>query len=322
MGIGVSLASLGFKGGSSGIVLDLPSAPTGVTAEAYFGGILISWAHASLADYFRVYRATSQTGTFALIADNVTVSKYLDNGVLANTPYWYYVTAVNDAGASSVSTTIAGRSNPAPTQSFSSDVIENEALEWSGLQNYFAQTESTINGLKNENIAIYANIAASKVSGTAICQSDVSAQIEKTTAKIPKHDQNGSLWLLGATQLRNADGLYIYTDYTKGALVFAGAATNWAYVNASGWHNGSPGSGTAAQKLSIYFDATRTAWVIDIDGVECGYIDPVNVSVFCNSLTGTRTAAIGEAYIEVSATAFNFYYNGIKIGYINSTGTH
>jgi hypothetical protein len=319
MSIGVSLASLGFKGGGGTIAA--PSAPAGLATEAYFRAIKISWAQTANAAYFRVNRATNESGTYALIADNVTALSYIDTGAKEDTPYWYYVVAVNAGGLSSNSSVISGRSNIAPAQSFSSDVIDNEVLEWSGLQNWFANTESVINGLDNSNVADYANIAASKVLGTAVCQSAVSAQIEKATATIPRHDQNGSIWLLGASQFKSAPGTYIYADYAKGALVFSDDSADWAYVNASGWHNGTPSSGTVTQKISIYFDTTRTAWVIEIDAVECGYIDPYVAPHPCvNTLTGVRTPAIGDAYLMLEATMFSFFYNNVNIGGIASTG--
>lgn len=81
-----------------------PSAPAGVTAAALSSSsIAISWNAVSGAASYRVYYATSSSGTKNL-AGNVsggTTTTYTHTGLNASTTYYYFVTAVNSSGTAS-----------------------------------------------------------------------------------------------------------------------------------------------------------------------------------------------------------------------------
>jgi fibronectin type 3 domain-containing protein len=70
------------------------SAPTNVTATALAtNSIQVTWGEVAGATSYRVYRATSATGTRTLI-NSVTTTSYTNEGLNAVT-YWYFVTALN-----------------------------------------------------------------------------------------------------------------------------------------------------------------------------------------------------------------------------------
>ena len=77
-------------------------APTGVTAAATSSSsITISW-NPSDAGWYNVYRSSSASGTYTYIG-NASSASYTDNGLSANTTYYYKVTAYTDSGESSQS---------------------------------------------------------------------------------------------------------------------------------------------------------------------------------------------------------------------------
>ncbi|MDZ7292265.1 MAG: fibronectin type III domain-containing protein, partial [candidate division KSB1 bacterium] len=81
---------------SSALYAQAPPAPTGLTATTVSNTqIDLSWQYNPAdADSFRIRRSLSATGPFALIAIvPVTVTNYSDNGLSANTQYFYVVRA-------------------------------------------------------------------------------------------------------------------------------------------------------------------------------------------------------------------------------------
>jgi len=82
-----------------------PDTPTGLTATAGSGvgsAIALTWGTSSGADGYYIYRDTSSTGSFALLADissGSTVS-YSDSNVSGGTTYYYKISAYKSSGAS------------------------------------------------------------------------------------------------------------------------------------------------------------------------------------------------------------------------------
>jgi fibronectin type 3 domain-containing protein len=77
-----------------------PAAPSGLTAEAGDGMIVLAWnanTESGLAGY-NVYRSTSPTGEYTLLNRSLLNSPgYVDNDVITYTTYYYVVTAVDIA---------------------------------------------------------------------------------------------------------------------------------------------------------------------------------------------------------------------------------
>ncbi|AFM43212.1 cell wall-binding protein [Desulfosporosinus acidiphilus SJ4] len=83
-----------------------PAAPTNLIATATNSNqIYVSWSPVSNASYYYVYRSTSVSGTYSLVA-GPTTTNYTDYSVTSNAPYYYKVRAVNSAGTSSDSSIV------------------------------------------------------------------------------------------------------------------------------------------------------------------------------------------------------------------------
>ena len=72
------------------------------------GKPMLTWNAVSGATSYKVYRATSQNGTYSLLG-TVTTTSYTNTGAKAGTTYWYKVKAVNSAGESAYSNIVSGQ---------------------------------------------------------------------------------------------------------------------------------------------------------------------------------------------------------------------
>jgi fibronectin type 3 domain-containing protein len=87
-----------------------PSAPTGLTATTAKGkGVQLSWNASTGATSYNVYRSTSTTGTYALVASSTSTS-YKDTATTRGLTYYYEVTAVNSFGESQQSSSSSAKS--------------------------------------------------------------------------------------------------------------------------------------------------------------------------------------------------------------------
>lgn len=77
----------------------IPPAPTGVTAMAGNGRILLDWTDTSGATSYQVKRATVSGGPYTVVASPAT-SDCINTGLTNNTTYYYVIVAVNSAGSS------------------------------------------------------------------------------------------------------------------------------------------------------------------------------------------------------------------------------
>lgn len=84
----------GGGGGSSTI-----SAPTGVSAEVSGSRVCVTWNSVSNASYYKIYRASSSSGSYSTIESSTSNTYYYDAS--PNTYNYYKVTAVNSSGTES-----------------------------------------------------------------------------------------------------------------------------------------------------------------------------------------------------------------------------
>ena len=86
-----------------------PAAPVvKIGHSATSGKPMLTWNAVSGATSYKVYRATSQKGTYSLLG-TVTTTSYTNTGAKAGTTYWYKVKAVNSAGESAYSNVVSGQ---------------------------------------------------------------------------------------------------------------------------------------------------------------------------------------------------------------------
>ncbi len=87
-----------------------PSAPVvKIGHSATSGKPMLTWNAVSGATSYKVYRATSQNGTYSLLG-TVTTTSYINTGAKDGVTYYYKVKAVNSAGESAYSNTVSGQS--------------------------------------------------------------------------------------------------------------------------------------------------------------------------------------------------------------------
>ncbi len=77
-----------------------PVTPTSLVATASNAMVSLSWNGSVSADSYLVKRSTNSGGGYVTIASGVTVTSYLDTGVVGGTTYYYVVAATNNFGAS------------------------------------------------------------------------------------------------------------------------------------------------------------------------------------------------------------------------------
>ncbi len=87
-----------------------PAAPVvKIGHSAASGKPMLTWNAVSGATSYKVYRATSQNGTYSLLG-TVTATSYTNTGAKAGVTYYYKVKAVNSAGESAYSNIVSGQS--------------------------------------------------------------------------------------------------------------------------------------------------------------------------------------------------------------------
>ncbi len=86
-------------GGDGGGTTSKPNIPSGVKATPGSSYITVSWNSVSGADYYKVYRSTSASGSYSYI-NTAYSTKYTDYDVNTGITYYYKVTAENSDGES------------------------------------------------------------------------------------------------------------------------------------------------------------------------------------------------------------------------------
>jgi len=91
------------------VVTPKPAAPVvKIGHSATSGKPQLTWNAVSGATSYKVYRATSQKGTYSLLG-TVTATSYTNTGAKAGMTYYYKVKAVNSAGESAYSNVVSGK---------------------------------------------------------------------------------------------------------------------------------------------------------------------------------------------------------------------
>ncbi|UWG96939.1 cell wall-binding repeat-containing protein [Dehalobacter sp. DCM] len=152
-------ASIYSSTASAKTTITVPNAPTNLKAVPVSSSqITLFWSPSSNTTSYLIYRATSSTGSYTLVASE-TLTTYTNSSLSANTPYYYKIQAVNSAGYSSYSTvasaTTLAATPSAPsnlTATASSTVSTQIGLSWSavsGATSYSVYRATSINGTYN-----------------------------------------------------------------------------------------------------------------------------------------------------------------------------
>ena len=144
-----------------------PSAPVvKIGHSAASGKPMLTWNAVSGAASYKVYRATSQNGTYSLLG-TVTTTSYTNTGAKAGTTYYYKVKAVNSAGESAYSNVVSGRATVTTLTMGHSATSGKPQLTWkavSGAASYKVYRATAKNGaytvINTTKALTYTNVGA------------------------------------------------------------------------------------------------------------------------------------------------------------------
>ena len=144
-----------------------PSAPVvKIGNSASSGKPMLTWNAVSGATSYKVYRATSQNGTYSLLG-TVTATSYTNTGAKAGVTYYYKVKAVNSAGESAYSNTVSGRATVTTLTMGHSSTSGKPQLTWkavSGAASYKVYRATSKNGaytvINTTKALTYTNVGA------------------------------------------------------------------------------------------------------------------------------------------------------------------
>ena len=144
-----------------------PSAPVvKIGNSASSGKPVLTWNAVSGATSYKVYRATSQSGTYSLLG-TVTATSYTNTGAKAGTTYYYKVKAVNSAGESAYSNIVSGRATVTTLTMGHSATSGKPQLTWkavSGAASYKVYRATAKNGaysvINTTKALTYTNVGA------------------------------------------------------------------------------------------------------------------------------------------------------------------
>ena len=126
-----------------------PAAPVvKIGHSASSGKPMLTWNAVSGATSYKVYRATSQNGTYSLLG-TVTTTSYINTGAKDGVTYYYKVKAVNSAGESAFSNVVSGKTTVTTLTMGHSASSGKPQLTWkavSGAASYRVYRATTKNG--------------------------------------------------------------------------------------------------------------------------------------------------------------------------------
>ena len=144
-----------------------PSAPVvKIGNSAASGKPMLTWNTVSGATSYKVYRATSQNGTYSLLG-TVTATSYTNTGAKAGVTYYYKVKAVNSAGESAYSNVVSGKTTVTTLTMGHSSTSGKPQLTWkavSGAASYRVYRATAKNGaysvINTTKALTYTNVGA------------------------------------------------------------------------------------------------------------------------------------------------------------------
>jgi hypothetical protein len=90
-----------------------PAAPTGLTAVAGDGRVVLFWNGVALAAGYNLGRATVSGGPYTPVTNGLAGASYTDTGLSDGTTYYYVVAATNQAGLGAASAQVSATPVPA-----------------------------------------------------------------------------------------------------------------------------------------------------------------------------------------------------------------
>ncbi len=120
--------------------LSIPSAPTGVSATAGNGQVVVSWSASSGAASYNVKQSTTAGGPYTTVG-SPTATTFTATGLTNGTTYYYVVTAVNGAGESGNSAQVSATPQNA-LQLILNPSFESGAANWTATSGVITNSTS------------------------------------------------------------------------------------------------------------------------------------------------------------------------------------
>ena len=279
---------------------DLPYPVVSISNDSDTGKPVLSWKKISGASGYKVYRATSKTGSYKAIKyiKNGTTVTYTDTGAVAGSKYYYKVYAVcekNTGGNSAYSVIVSGLCDCAkPTIKVSDSSLTSVKLSWKKVSNangYIVYRASSKNGsykkvgtvtvasytdknVKAGNTYYYKVIAKnsnsganSKYSNIVSCKATVKAPVLKETVQATKNTLSIS-W----GKVSGANGYYVYrrsidsSTWKKVATIKSGSTVTYKdSVSAGSYYYCVASYKTSGGKtyVTMLFDSVFT-WAVSV----------------------------------------------------------
>ena len=97
---------------ANGFTPSPPDAPVAATPAAGIGFVTLTWDAVPYATSYTIRRASSENGSYTVIASNINSLTFTDSGLVNGTPLFYQITASNPTGESSPSATVTATPVP------------------------------------------------------------------------------------------------------------------------------------------------------------------------------------------------------------------
>jgi cellulose 1,4-beta-cellobiosidase len=95
-------------------VVSIPVSPGGLAASAGNGQVILNWNPVANASGYYVKRSLVSGGSYTVVFTNLTGTTFTNIGLANGTPYYYVVSAFNQAGAGTNSTEVSAKPLPIP----------------------------------------------------------------------------------------------------------------------------------------------------------------------------------------------------------------
>jgi hypothetical protein len=270
-----------------------PAAPTGVTATGGANSATVSWAAASGATGYRVYRSTTSGGPYTL-AGSATGTSFSDTGLTCGTTYYYVVRSTNSPSCESGNSAQASAATTACLPCTNTTLYSNNFDAGTGLAGWstgtFVSGGSTVSWRGVQACTAASGTRIFRYGGTS-CTSDYGS----SNFNFAQPNGAGGISIpAGSTtsRLTFKHRRAYETGYDGGTLTISVDGTNYSLIPASAILSGATYNGTVAPDCAPAGAAGASIFT----GTQSTFVTTtVDLDAACNVATGTTTGCGGRA---------------------------
>ena len=323
--------------------ITIPGIPTNLrTTAVSFDNLTLAWNAVTGAASYRIYRASTITGTKTQVGTTSSGSTFYHTGLTANTTNYYFVTAVNASGESSYSDALTVKTllGPlaAPTNvKATAQTTSSIQVTWgsvSGAARYNVYRATSANGsqslLDTVTTTSYTNTGLSQMTYwyfiTSVNSDGVESAFSASTSMIPKPNAPGNVTARGVNNYLSIDlswssvqGVSSYNIYcstsSTGTKEFAGSLPSYS---TSGSLNGLEGN----TRYYVWVTAVNSAGESEFSSSVTAITAPAAPANLRITATTTSTATLAWNAVP-GATRYDIYhYRNGGYFYLGSVNTN